>query len=73
MGIYRPVGSYLEAPVGETKVATGDKLVLYGRSNVLLNLDQREPGKAGEDELEKAKEVQEQEEAKQVEQSKSKD
>jgi hypothetical protein len=50
LGIYRGDGSYVGAPTADTKIFADDTLILYGHSDVLKNLDQRQAGVAGETE-----------------------
>lgn len=63
LGIYRRDGSYLGAPTGDTKIFSGDTLILYGRDETLVNLDKREAGQEGEAAHEEAIGQQKQEEA----------
>jgi len=41
LGIERPEGRYLGAPRGTTRIEAGDILILYGRQETLLDLDER--------------------------------
>lgn len=41
LGIHRAKGEYLGTPTRDTKVLAGDTLILYGRSNILEDLDAR--------------------------------
>ncbi len=47
LGIFRDDGDYVGTPIGETYVLAGDKLILYGRANVLIELSQRGQGPYG--------------------------
>ena len=47
LGIERDAGSYVGTPRGDTTVATGDSLILYGRQDSLLDLDTRRAGMLG--------------------------
>lgn len=47
LGIERDAGSYVGTPRGETTVAAGDSLILYGRQDSLLDLDTRQAGMLG--------------------------
>lgn len=62
LGIYRRDGSYLGAPTVDTKIFSGDTLILYGRDETLVNLDRRETGHEGETAHEEAIGQQQQEE-----------
>jgi hypothetical protein len=48
LGVQRPDKGYLGTPTGETVVKPGDTLILYGRSPVLADLDQRTATSDGE-------------------------
>lgn len=48
LGIYRDDGSYVGVPNGETELYAGDALVVYGRSDVLRELDRRRQGRSGD-------------------------
>lgn len=48
LGIYRADGDYVGAPVGETYIRPDDTLILYGRSPLLAELDERQRGATGE-------------------------
>ncbi len=48
LGIERLDGSYLGVPQGDTVVVAGDVLVLYSRSDVLVELDRRGRGSHGD-------------------------
>jgi hypothetical protein len=48
LGVQRPDGTYLGTPTGTTTVRSGDTLILYGRSPVLSDLDQRTATHEGE-------------------------
>ncbi len=73
IGVKRKNGAYIGIPQHETKITTGDQLVLYGRKNTLKNLEQRKQDLIGEQEHKKAMEEQTREKEKQQkEDSKSK-
>lgn len=48
LGVTRPDGRYLGAPTSHTGVAPGDTLLLYGRQDLLRELDDRPAGSAGD-------------------------
>jgi hypothetical protein len=48
LGITRDDGEYVGAPRGDTKVFAGDTLTLYGRSDCLAELSQRQAGSGGD-------------------------
>jgi len=48
LGVQRSSGQYVGAPRGTTCIHAGDTLILYGRSDVLRELDQRRGGGAGD-------------------------
>lgn len=48
LGVQRANGTYLGAPKGSTRVHAGDTLILYGRSPVLADLDDRQATTAGD-------------------------
>lgn len=48
LGIRRQNGAYIGAPKGPTQVHSGDTIILYGRSPVLADLDQRPSDYSGE-------------------------
>jgi NhaP-type Na+/H+ and K+/H+ antiporter len=48
LGIRREDDSYVGVPKGDTELYTGDTLVLYGRGEVLKNLDRRRAGAEGD-------------------------
>jgi len=48
LGIHRADGSYLGVPDGTTRIQPGDRLVLYGRSRQLAELDCRCAGPEGD-------------------------
>jgi hypothetical protein len=48
LGLTRPDGRYLAAPTGHTLVRPGDILVIYGRSELLAELDDRPAGPDGD-------------------------
>ena len=41
LGVQRAGGEFVGAPRGETRIAEGDTLTLYGRSEIIARLDQR--------------------------------
>lgn len=47
LGIEKPNGDYLGAPRGHTRLESGDCLILYGRQESLLDLDERRAGIEG--------------------------
>lgn len=65
LGITRADGSYVGAPDGDTEVRDGDVLILYGRAQVISELDQREHGFVGN--IAHARQVSEQEQVKREE------
>lgn len=48
LGIERAEGEYVGAPRGSTPIHKGDTLILYGRNEVLEDLDQRRGGGSGD-------------------------
>lgn len=48
LGITRRDGSYLGAPRGDSELAPGDVVLLYGRESMLSDLDQRRAGVGGQ-------------------------
>ena len=54
LGIKRPSGKYLGAPLGKTVVKEGDLLILYGRTEKLKNLENRKQGASGDMEHDQA-------------------
>jgi uncharacterized protein with PhoU and TrkA domain len=42
LGVQRQEGEYIGTPTGQTVVKPGDTLILYGRSPVLADIDQRD-------------------------------
>ncbi len=48
LGIVRANGKYVGAPKGFTEIRPGDLLILYGRSSVIKELDDRREGFTGE-------------------------
>ncbi|MFW6154257.1 MAG: TrkA C-terminal domain-containing protein [Planctomycetota bacterium] len=48
LGIERDDGSYVGAPHGQSRIHPGDTLILYGRSDVLSDLDRRRAGGSGD-------------------------
>lgn len=65
LGIVRSEGSYVGAPRGGTDIYSGDTLILYGRTKVLSELDQRRADVKGEQAHENAVSEQKREEAQQ--------
>lgn len=65
IGIQRNDGTYIGTPQGETKITTNDQLILYGRENVLKNLERRKQDFRGDQQHEKAVKEQSEEEEKQ--------
>ncbi len=47
LGIERASGRYIGAPRGSTRLSSGDTLILYGREETLVDLDQRQAGLQG--------------------------
>ncbi len=50
LGIKRNNGDYLGAPVGETRIEDNDTLILYGRTDLLNQLESRREGVSGDQE-----------------------
>jgi uncharacterized protein with PhoU and TrkA domain len=48
LGIYREDGHYVGIPKGDTKIYTGDTLILYAREKTLGDLDKRRIGGIGD-------------------------
>lgn len=48
LGIETPGGSYIGAPRGESRLLPGDRVLLYGRQDVITDLDQRPAGEQGD-------------------------
>lgn len=48
LGVQRPGEPYVGAPQGETRIAEGDNLILYGRVERIGELDQRRRGRKGD-------------------------
>jgi len=48
LGIERPGGTYVGAPRGESRLSPQDRILLYGRQDVLADLDQRRAGDTGD-------------------------
>ncbi len=48
LGVERLDGTYLGVPQGETVLVAGDLLILYSRTNVIMELDRRRRGAAGD-------------------------
>jgi hypothetical protein len=55
LGIHRSDGEYVGVPRGETEIEAGDRLILYGREDVLTELDDRLKGRAGDEAHERAR------------------
>ena len=55
IGIRRADGSYIGTPEGSTEVRNKDQLILYGRENILKNLEKRKKNQQGEKDHQKAK------------------
>ena len=55
LGIHRAGGSYVGVPRGETEIAAGDRLVLYGGEDDIRELDARHRGSSGDEAHERAK------------------
>ncbi len=55
LGVQRPNGNYIGAPKGSTRVHVHDTLILYGRSPVLADLDNRHANAEGEQAHDEAK------------------
>lgn len=55
LGITRSGGDYLGTPVDATLLEAGDILLCYGRAEALARLDERRPGRAGEQARAKAR------------------
>lgn len=66
LGIYRADGDYVGVPTPDTGIYAGDTMILYGRSEVLDNLDERKAGLQGEAEHHAATGRQREEEAEQA-------
>ena len=67
IGIRRKNGKYIGTPHGETRILTGDNLIIYGREKNLKNLEKRKENYQAEKEHEKAVKDQEKELQKQEE------
>ncbi|MFO7865953.1 MAG: TrkA C-terminal domain-containing protein [Candidatus Aminicenantes bacterium] len=65
LGIYREDGSYVGAPRGNSDIFAGDTLILYGRAQILSNLDKRRSDFQGQKAHEEAISEQKKEEARQ--------
>jgi hypothetical protein len=48
LGIHRDGGNYVGVPRGETEIYRNDKLVIYGRSKTLQELEQRRADRSGD-------------------------
>jgi hypothetical protein len=48
LGIYRSDGSYLGVPAGPTVIEPGDRLVVYGEDDIVLDLPKRQGGADGD-------------------------
>ena len=73
IGIKRDDGNYVGTPQPETKITPGDRLILYGRTNTLRNLEKRKQNLKGDQEHEKAVKEQSREKEKQQLQDKNKE
>jgi hypothetical protein len=49
LGIERGDGTYVGAPTGDTIIEPGDNVLLYGRGDVLEELDERQTGGSGDE------------------------
>jgi hypothetical protein len=67
LGVVKPDGTFFGAPRGYTRLKPGDTAILYGRRNVVANLDQRRWGAAGDQDHAKVVGEQEQIEAREYE------
>ena len=56
LGIVRPDGGYVGAPVGSTVIRPGDTLVMYGRRESVTAIDRRKAGPQGDEEHRRATE-----------------
>ena len=54
LGIIRPDGTYLGAPRGDTTVEAGDRMLVYGRSPTLADIDRRRADASGEEDRRKS-------------------
>ncbi len=54
LGIIRADGTYIGAPDGETKIESGDNMIIYGQEEAIKNLDVRKKGRKGAAEHRKA-------------------
>ena len=54
LGLTRPGGTYTGAPRFDTRIQAGDTLLLYGRSERLAELDDRQSGASGDEVHEQA-------------------
>jgi Trk K+ transport system NAD-binding subunit len=63
LGIHRRNGDYIGVPRGDTKIFSGDTLILYGRSKALKKLESRRADQSGEKDHEEAVDEQKREEA----------
>ncbi len=59
LGVHPQQGEYVGAPLLDTLVKDGDRLLVYGRDEVLASIHERHGGSAGEAEHERAAEEQE--------------
>lgn len=48
LGIRRDDGTYIGAPHGETRICSGDQLIVYGRKESLMDLDTRKANPVGD-------------------------
>jgi hypothetical protein len=55
LGIHRIDGYYVGVPRGETRIDSGDRLILYGREDDLTELDDRLKGPSGDEAHERAR------------------
>lgn len=67
LGVEKVEGNFLGAPRGQTKLVAGDTVIMYGRRDVLADLDERRAGSGGNLDHEKAVDKQRQVEAKEDE------
>ena len=49
LGVDRPDGTYMGAPVAETVIRPGDVLIIYSRRRAIAELDQRAQGSSGDE------------------------
>jgi K+/H+ antiporter YhaU regulatory subunit KhtT len=48
LGIERASGEYIGTPGGHTDIMAGDKLIIYGRAQNIIDLDNRRKGRSGD-------------------------